>query len=688
MICSIDGFNWVPAVASSLFVGGGCNDLAWNGQIWIAVGKSITQRSGPTYTDTFYDTILTSYNGFIWAQIPEPPFQITAAGEAHSIVWNGNIWIATGSDVLNGLKTIYWSRDGIIWTLVSGVTFNTNTGITYGRRASRVISSGGTLFAIGTSYNGTTSKARILYSREGHLWFETWQYPPPPDPVDPSYIPDNVELLDLTYNGFFWVAVGRNSTFPYILFAAEIAAESWNAGDVTGITGSITSIIFTGLYTIIGTNTGTHYYNKLFGIQGDWIQLTLPISEIKDFGIEKIPAYIITSQPNELTESTIVAGGDSAIVPGGTKSFPIITSLDRGLTWIPGRNATPTSLSNVIFGDSNNQSTSLDNVYNTGRACNSVAWNGNIWVAVGDAGIQNTTGGPTGATGPPYMYNSIYTSSDSYNWSAIPLKYSSGSLDTAYNSSFQNTGRKVVWGSSMGLFAAVGDNLLLISFDGVWWQNTGAIVDTDVVPMTICYGINIADFNYYFVAVSHENITNRIIPYYLTSSSADNGVTLPGTFSNSNINIINHQNVFFISAKDSTGTTSRIIFTSDITSDLDNYVSLALTNSTITSMASNGQVIVIVGQFTGSPTTSIRVLRFNPTDMTLTLLTNPIKLQFTDTGRYVTWNGSFWIAIGQNTGGLPYTLISYDPLARTWVYPRRDLPLLTVIQSMASRKNF
>jgi hypothetical protein len=132
-----------------------------------------------------------------------------------------------------------------------------------------------------------------------------------------------------------------------------------------------------------------------------------------------------------------------------------------------------------------------------------------------------------------------------------------------------------------------------------------------------------------------------------------------------------------------------IFFTSDITtSNVNNYVSLALTNSTITSMASNGQVIVIVGQFTGSPTTSIRVLRFNPTDMTLTLLTNPIKLQFTDTGRYVTWNGSFWIAIGENTGGFPYTLISYDPLARTWVYPRRDLPLFTVIQSMASRKNF
>jgi hypothetical protein len=682
MISSVGGIIWVPCNASSLFLGGRCNDLAWNGQIWIAVGESTTQRSGQTYTDNFYDTILTSYDGFIWAQIPEPPFQITGSGKAHSIVWNGNIWIATGSDELNGLNTIYWSRDGIIWTLVSGVTFNTNTG------TSRVISSGGALFAIGTSYNGTTSKARILYSREGHLWFETWQYPPPPDPVDPSYIPDNVELLDLTYNGLFWVAVGRNGTSPYTIIASSLTPDSWAPGPVLGITGSITSIIFTGLYTIIGTDNGTHYYNEIFGLQGDWIPLTLPLGEIKNFGIQKIPPYIITSQPNELTESTIVAGGDSHIVPGGTKSFPIITSLDRGLTWIPGRNATPTSLSNIIFGDSSSQTTSLDNVYNTGRACNSVAWNGNIWVAVGDAGIQNTTGGSTGATGPPYMYNSIYTSPDSYNWCAIPLRYSSGLLDTSYNSSFQNTGKKVVWGSSMGLFAAVGDNLLLTSNDGVWWQNTSPFVNDDI-PMTIGYGKNIADLNYYFVAVAHDSVTNEITPYYVSSSSIDSGVVLSGTFSNSNINIINHQNVFFISAKNTTGTTSMIIFTSDITtSNVNNYFSLALTNSTITSMASNGQVIVIVGQFTGSPTTSIRVLRFNPTDMTLTLLTNPIKLQFTDTGSYVTWNGSFWIATGQDTGGSYYTLISYDPLARTWVYPRRDLPLLTQIQSMASRKIF
>jgi hypothetical protein len=105
---SANGVNWKFASGGFLQYGKG---VAWNGSYWIAVG-----------TDGVYNgrTILTSKNGVSWTNATTQILFQTLdpnKGYGSAIAWNGAYWVATGYDYENQSKSIYTSKNGSDWIL-------------------------------------------------------------------------------------------------------------------------------------------------------------------------------------------------------------------------------------------------------------------------------------------------------------------------------------------------------------------------------------------------------------------------------------------------------------------------------------------------------------------------------------------------------------------------------------------
>ena len=87
------------------------NDIAWNGSIWVAVGKWIN-------IDGTTSTMTTSSDGINWTTPTSPSNSKSQLSEAKGIAWNGYIWVAIGNwrDINSNIYVISSSVDGIIWS--------------------------------------------------------------------------------------------------------------------------------------------------------------------------------------------------------------------------------------------------------------------------------------------------------------------------------------------------------------------------------------------------------------------------------------------------------------------------------------------------------------------------------------------------------------------------------------------
>ena len=92
-----DGIQWYGCGNTALQTR--ANHVAWNGSLWVAVGKSAS---------TWFSW---SRDGIHWVYQPDTLFD-----EAFSLAWNGSIWVAAGEGTAFSLAT---SSDGVNWTGVS-----------------------------------------------------------------------------------------------------------------------------------------------------------------------------------------------------------------------------------------------------------------------------------------------------------------------------------------------------------------------------------------------------------------------------------------------------------------------------------------------------------------------------------------------------------------------------------------
>jgi hypothetical protein len=156
---SINGTQWANA-SGDMFVEG--NDVAWNGSIWVAVGRSAIGL------DPDDRTIAYSSNGVNW-KFAQGGFE--AAG--HGIAWNGSRWVAVGTDMLQpGTvqgNTIRTSTNGINWNTVNTPDFFRRgpTGVGYGNS---VAWNGLVWVAVGYDYIDLSGSVNIITSKNGLDW--------------------------------------------------------------------------------------------------------------------------------------------------------------------------------------------------------------------------------------------------------------------------------------------------------------------------------------------------------------------------------------------------------------------------------------------------------------------------------------------------------------------------------------
>ena len=648
---SSDGLNWNNALGDSF--GTRCNCIAWNGKMWIAGGYSFPtdplQQGQLSYT-----TILTSLDGITWKKVPISPFQTvynsgnsTANGGTYGITWNGNVWVATGQDALSAdqKQTVCWSRDGFIWTTACGTLFERND-LGHGS----VAWNGKMFVAVGNDFNSQN----VLTSVDGFVWS--------PVTTGFSYASSYGFASSIAWNGSLWVAVGYdNGEFNNISTSSD--GINWNQPTISGA-GVFNSILWNGSVWIAGGETT---YTSVDGI--NWLYSTL--TNITGLACEKVPQYFYPSNPN--TETTVVAFGNN------NGSFPIYISPD-GLNWTAGRNTGV--LSNVMFGNSSD-GTTQDNVVGSSSQAYGVSWNGKMWVAVGNVGSYSSYG----------MHNSIYNSSDGYNWSIIPNLNPDGSGGiTGNNYAFDIAGLSVCSGP-LG-FVAVGvdnnSNNLLVSADGISWTPSGIAPN----PMFMGgYGLSVicgkilpslsGGSSTVYVAAGFDGTISGNTLYHSTTDLLD-WVADTGAFQKMGVALIQCGNWFVAIGDDQYDDPEAYLWqTTDPTQgwSMGSQLFATLTGSEAT--ASNGQIVVAVGSNAGNegyPT--IAILSFSSVDGSVTIQ-NPTTM-FGYQGTSIIWNGSFWIATGTDTsGGTPYSLISYDPLGSIWV--KSDYTPMRIVNGMKQR---
>ena len=167
IIYSSDGITWsnVNSSYTTIFATG--NGVAWNGNIWIAVGSGATAN-----------TIAYSYDGSNWTGNGNTVFNSSANG----IAWNGSMWVAVGQTN----NSIAYSYDGITWfPVINSVSIFTN--------ANAIAWNGSMWIAVGTGAN------TIAYSYDGITWTG----------LGSSIFGPVGTGRGIAWNGSMWVAVGQ-----------------------------------------------------------------------------------------------------------------------------------------------------------------------------------------------------------------------------------------------------------------------------------------------------------------------------------------------------------------------------------------------------------------------------------------------------------------------------------------------
>ena len=198
---SYDGITWVHA-ATTLFDGGRCLGVGWNGSIWVAVGDDDTNS-----------VIATSPDGITWTSSGATPF---TTGHINTVAWNGTVWAAGGYDG-TPIGMIATSPDGVTWT-----TQTSGFGVTGG--IVNVISWNGTLFLAGGQ--APSSTPLIAYSSDGLTWTSV--------SLVGAFGAAGV-VYSSAWNGLQWVAVGINTTStPVPVIATSPDAITWTARTIPG----------------------------------------------------------------------------------------------------------------------------------------------------------------------------------------------------------------------------------------------------------------------------------------------------------------------------------------------------------------------------------------------------------------------------------------------------------------------
>ena len=356
---SDDGINWI---SSGKQFTGQANGVACNGRMCVVVATDTVSNRCIVYSPginpqnglNFNDsTINNDSNG--------DPVVLTSM---KSVAWNGKMWVAVGSCILTSLDGINWNKR---FPLVGGPnysTFQLNTVAWNGN----VWVVGGKLEIAGTP---ATPLSSFAYSYDGFNWMQ-----------HSTTIPISTEVYSVEWNGSSWIGIGDDN------YSYSRDGISWIKNN--------SAFVFTKGY---GVSYNSDRQNKIF----------FPYQELYVSGQSNVIISNITEENNWLTIfpniPNIVFHG---LATGGINNIMLADFIST------------VNLNNVnscmvlLYRNPYEPNVFIQQTYST-RA-NAAAWNGKIWVSVGEGG------------------NTIMYSNNGENWNAINNIFSISGNDVAYNS--------------------------------------------------------------------------------------------------------------------------------------------------------------------------------------------------------------------------------------------------------------
>jgi hypothetical protein len=431
---SRDGVNWLgtttlQAIMTSVFC------IAWNGTLWVAGGTA----------GSF--SIASSTDGIIWTG--RSGLLATTLG----VAWSGSLWVAVGTISSGSVAT---STDGISWTnrgstfsgvagrgviwypynsfwiavVASSTIWTSPDGVTWTSRTSQYSTQGSCLaFFRNIVVAGGTGTNCIVTSSNGINWT--------------ARSSSATSVLSLAYSPTLsrWVAGGTSNSIGF----SDNNAITWTFSTNTQLPTNITGLIWNGTY-FVATGTG----NIVLATSADGItwRNSVPVS-------------------NAVNNYNCITYKPPIMVAGGQGTNVICISRDNGITWTQSPSAA--AILTITY---------------------AVAWNGNIWVAVGGIGIITSPDGVTwtnrgsifgtagfdvlwadglrlwiavgtGATGT----NAIVTSPDGVNWT---------SRVTVQTVSFSTGGYRIGWSGNLLVVTGNGTaSSVAISTNGTTWRFLG-----------------------------------------------------------------------------------------------------------------------------------------------------------------------------------------------------------------------
>jgi hypothetical protein len=496
MIYSTDGVTWLASSnGSTIFSGGTCKAIAWNGFTWVAGGSSGAASK-----------LAYSSNGLFWNRSTSGTSLLTNG--CNAIITNGSLWVAGGV----GLNRVIYGYDGINW--YPSITANNlqNTSCLAGAW-------NGSVWVLGGSID-TSGSQSLIYSNDGISWFASnngntifatcktlawngsiWLAGGTPatgqintlaysyDGVDWKTISTTVNLRTscnaVAWSGAQWIAGGTDPSNNTLIYSGD--GITWiTATNASSLFTSCNSVTWTGTLWIAGGAGTDSFINSYDGINWDPVTTAEALlTTCNAVAVNKVlPNAPITQHINTVIPSTpLMLLGGAAVNGIGS----VISSSADGITWSPNPSA------NLIF---------------AGSTCRALGWDGDQWVAGfsdGSAYLGNSYDGITwnaNASASLYLTRGCYSvgtngtlwlaggagtsrliySNDGYTWSAssqgnavfadascLTIAYN-GSLWVAGSSSLSNRLAFSTDGSNSWTASSTGNALFPSSCNSVTWN--------------------------------------------------------------------------------------------------------------------------------------------------------------------------------------------------------------------------
>jgi len=370
------GNTWTSSANSAAVFSSTVNGAVWNGRVWVAAGAG-------------GNTLATSLDGNTWTGRGSYAF----SSQANAVQWSDQLqhFVAVGA----GGNTMAFSQDGVYW-------YGSNPGIF--SAALDVKWNGRIWVAVGVPL---VSRNSIAYSTDGLTWST---------PAQGNLF--SVQGTEVVWNGSTWLAIGQDASSNNVAMSQD--GMNWTMFVDASLSGYPTAIYADKNNTILTTSTQILVSANNILPNNTLYSNTYQASAILNDGTK----YLFGGTASGGNAIQQYYGVGTALRNIAFSNFSVVNGLasnnaNRGVATIPPLTiACGTGTCSLAYSPDGIQWTAIPNAF-FGTAY-SAAWNGQVWVAVGD---------PSGTSGTYWCA----TSYDGILWTGSDNNLLSISYDIEWN---------------------------------------------------------------------------------------------------------------------------------------------------------------------------------------------------------------------------------------------------------------